>query len=92
MNIKTRNKFIENNASPVRSVPAIPIEGFARLPTVRAALGNISTATVYRMVKRGQLPPPHKLTPHISAWCVVELRACIERLNAATRRGGDHGK
>lgn len=70
---------------PVRSAPAIPNEGFARLPTVRAALGNISTATVYRMVKRGHLAAPVKLSERVSAWSVAELRACIERLNAASR-------
>mgnify|MGYP000149600403 CR=1 FL=1 len=34
---------------------------------------SVSIATIWRMVKRGDLPPPKKITPSISAWPVSDI-------------------
>ena len=53
---------------------SLPDSAHVRLPVV-AALKGCSPATVWRMVKRGYLPAPHKLSERITAWNVGELRA-----------------
>ncbi len=53
---------------------SLPDSAHVRLPVV-AALKGCSPATVWRMVKRGYLPAPYKLSERITAWNVGELRA-----------------
>ena len=52
---------------------ALPDSAHVRLPIV-AALNGIGPATVWRWVKAGRLPQPHKLGPNTTAWKVGELR------------------
>lgn len=65
---------------PVDAVPAalrhfdsLPDSAFVRQPVVEA-LFACSAATVWRMVKRGTIPSPYKLSMRVSAWSVGELR------------------
>lgn len=52
---------------------SLPNAAHVRLPVV-AALKGIGPATVWRWVKDGRLPQPHKLGPNTTAWNVGELR------------------
>jgi predicted DNA-binding transcriptional regulator AlpA len=55
---------------------SLPNSANVRQPVVQALFG-CSAATVWRMVKRGTLPPPRKLSERISAWNVGELRKAL---------------
>jgi prophage regulatory protein len=57
----------------------LPDAACVRQPVVQGLFG-VSSATVWRMVKRGTLPAPRKLSAKVTAWNVGELRRC---LNAA---------
>ena len=54
----------------------LPNSANVRLPVVMAIYG-ISPATVWRNVKNGNIPKPHKLTVRTTAWNVGELRAAL---------------
>ena len=54
----------------------LPDSANVRQPIVQALFG-CSAATVWRMVKRGALPPPRKLSQRISAWNVGALRKAL---------------
>jgi predicted DNA-binding transcriptional regulator AlpA len=55
---------------------SLPDSASVRLPVV-AALKACSSATIWRMVKRGDLPAPRKLSQRITAWNVGELRKSL---------------
>lgn len=54
----------------------LPDSASVRLPVVRG-LKACSSATIWRMVKRGDLPAPRKLSQRITAWNVGELRKAL---------------
>jgi predicted DNA-binding transcriptional regulator AlpA len=54
----------------------LPPSGNVRQPVVQG-LFACSAATVWRMVKRGTLPAPKKLSERVTAWNVGELRAAL---------------
>jgi predicted DNA-binding transcriptional regulator AlpA len=54
----------------------LPNSANVRLPVVMALYG-ISPATVWRNVKNGNIPKPHKLTARATVWNVGELRAAL---------------
>lgn len=57
-----------------------------RFPQVQRAAGNLSRATIYRMVKAGTFPAPIKLGARASAWRWGELREWLEsRTNVARK-------
>ena len=60
----------------LKNFDILPDSANVRQPVVQA-LFACSAATVWRMVKRGTLPAPRKITPHISAWNVAELRKAL---------------
>jgi predicted DNA-binding transcriptional regulator AlpA len=62
------------NLDALKNFDFLPNSAHVRQPVVEAVFG-CSGSTVWRMVKRGELPPPHKLTNRISAWNVGELRS-----------------
>jgi predicted DNA-binding transcriptional regulator AlpA len=69
------------NAAPsisdaLRNFDSAPDSAHVRQPVVQA-LFACSSATVWRMVKRGQLPPPKKLSERVTAWNVGQLRAVL---------------
>ncbi len=51
----------------------LPKNSMVRLPTVMALYG-LSKSTILREIKKGNLPPPIKLTARTSAWKVDEIR------------------
>ena len=53
-----------------------PNSANVRLPVVMALYG-ISSASVWRNVKNGNIPRPRKLTTRTTAWNVGELRAAL---------------
>jgi predicted DNA-binding transcriptional regulator AlpA len=55
---------------------ALPASAFVQVDTVAGLMG-VSRATVWRMVQRGQLPTPKKLSERATRWNVGELRAAL---------------
>ena len=55
---------------------SFPDSAHVRLPVV-AALVGCSSATVWRMVKRGTLPAPRKMSERVTAWNVGDLRKAL---------------
>ncbi len=60
----------------LKNFDSLPDSANVRLPVV-TALKACSAATVWRMVKRGDLPAPRKLSERITAWNVGELRKAL---------------
>lgn len=58
----------------------LPAEGYARLPVVRAVLGNAGRSTIHRWVKAGILPAPCRIGPRTVAWEVSALRAAMAKM------------
>ncbi|WP_223247232.1 AlpA family transcriptional regulator [Sulfuriferula sp. AH1] len=84
LEVKNRNIIPLSNKNGNTSMIPDALKNFDSLPdsaNVRQAvvqgLFGCSAATVWRMVKRGTLPAPRKITPHISAWNVAELRKSL---------------
>ena len=53
-----------------------PNSANVRLPVVMALYG-VSSASVWRNVKNGNIPKPRKLTTRTTVWNVGELRAAL---------------
>jgi len=53
-----------------------PDSAYVRQPVVQG-LFAISSATVWRMVARGTLPKPKKLSERVTAWNVGDLRKAL---------------
>jgi len=60
----------------LKNFDSLPDSANVRQPVVKALFG-CSDATVWRMVKRGSIPAPRKLSERISAWNVGELRKAL---------------
>lgn len=60
----------------LKNFDSLPDSANVRQPTVQALVG-CSSATVWRMVKRGTLPTPRKLSPRVTAWNVGDLRKAL---------------
>lgn len=54
-----------------------PNSANVRLPVVMALYG-ISSSSVWRNVKSGNIPKPRKLTTRTTVWNVGELRAALD--------------
>jgi predicted DNA-binding transcriptional regulator AlpA len=61
----------------VKYFDELPAIANVRLQTVEALYG-CSGSTVKRLVKRGDIPKPRKLSGRISVWRVGELRASLK--------------
>lgn len=48
-----------------------------RLPELKALLGGVSTASVYRWVKRGLLPEPQRIGVRGVGWRLSEIEQLI---------------
>ena len=73
-----------NKNSSQNSIPAslenfdqLPDSAHVRQPVVQALYG-CSAATVWRMVNRGAMPAPRKLSERVTAWNVGDLRKALE--------------
>jgi len=62
----------------LKNFDSYPDSANVRQPIVQGLFG-ISAATVWRMVKRGTLPAPRKLSDRVTAWNVGELRAALAK-------------
>ena len=62
----------------------LPDSANVRLPVVKMLLG-CSTATVWRWVKNGSFPKPHKLGEQLTAWNVGEIRHVLDAMKEKTR-------
>lgn len=62
----------------LKNFDSSPDSAYVRQPVVQGLL-SISAATVWRMVKRGTLPAPRKLSDRVTAWNVGELRAALAK-------------
>ena len=60
----------------LKNFDSLPDSANVRQPVVQALIG-CSSATVWRMVKRGALPAPRKLSLNVTAWNVGDLRKAL---------------
>ena len=60
----------------LKNFDSLPDSANVRQPVVQALIG-CSSATVWRMVKRGALPAPRKLSSRITTWNVGDLRKTL---------------
>lgn len=60
----------------LRNFDSLPDSANVHQPVVQALVG-CSSATVWRMVKRGTLPAPRKLSTNVTAWNVGDLRKAL---------------
>lgn len=60
----------------LKNFDSLPDSANVRQPVVQALVG-CSAATVWRMVKRGTLPAPRKLSERITCWNVGDLRKAL---------------
>jgi len=63
-------------SSSLRNFDSLPDSANVRQPVVEALYG-CSPATVWRMVKRGTMPAPRKLSERVTAWNVGQLRKAL---------------
>lgn len=59
---------------PNEDFSQLPSEGFVRINQVLKMFA-ISRSSLWRRIKAGQLPKPHKIGPKVNVWDVAELRA-----------------
>lgn len=62
----------------LKNFDSLPDSSFVRQPVVKGLLG-CSDATIWRMVSRGTLPPPKKLSERVTAWNVGGLRQALSQ-------------
>ena len=65
-----------NIPDALKNFDSLPDSANVRQPVVQALYG-CSAATVWRMVKRGTLPAPRKLSERVTAWNVGALRKAL---------------
>ena len=65
----------------LRDFSQLPPEAHCRLPVVKA-LYACSAASVWRGVKNGTIPRPHKLSARVSAWNIGELKKALAKAEA----------
>jgi prophage regulatory protein len=58
----------------------LPDSGFIDVRTVAGLLG-VHVATVWRLAKAGELPPPIKLGPSTTRWRVSDVRTYLAALD-----------
>lgn len=54
----------------------LPDSAYIRLPVLKRLYG-VSSATIWRGVKQGNIPKPNKLTERCTAWNVGLVRAAL---------------
>jgi predicted DNA-binding transcriptional regulator AlpA len=54
----------------------LPDSAFIRLPVIKRLYG-VSSATIWRGVKQGNIPKPNKLSERCTAWNVGQVRAAL---------------
>ena len=71
-------QHINQSAIPdaLANFDSLPDSANVRQPVVQGLVG-CSAATVWRMVKRGTLPAPRKISERVTAWNVGDLRKAL---------------
>ena len=69
---------INRSAIPdaLKNFDSLPDSANVRQPVVQGLFG-CSHATIWRMVKKGTIPAPKKLSERVTAWNVGELRKAL---------------
>ena len=72
---------MKSNATNLQQIPEAlacfdqqPASAYIRLPVIKRLYG-VSSATIWRGVRNGNIPSPVKLTPRTTAWNVGLIRA-----------------
>lgn len=78
MSAKCKSTPQNKTPEPLKSFDSLPASAYVHVHTV-AGLVGVSCATVWRMVQRGQLPAPKKLSERATRWNVGELRAALAK-------------
>jgi len=72
-----QNTSIERKKSALENFDFLPDTANVRLPTVMGLYG-VSSATVWRNIKNGNIPKPRRLTSRTTVFNVGELRAALK--------------
>lgn len=67
---------VKNLPDSLKQFDELPGSAFIRLPTV-LGLKGCSRVTLWRQVKDGTFPAPHKVGARMVAWRVSEVRAAL---------------
>jgi predicted DNA-binding transcriptional regulator AlpA len=73
--------FKRSRALVVRSVPALPEEGFLRLPQVLQVV-PVAKSTWWLWISQKKAPAGVKLSDRVTVWKVSDIRAFIARQGA----------
>jgi predicted DNA-binding transcriptional regulator AlpA len=78
--MSAQHKHLEQHTPPdsLSQFDLLPASAHVKVDTV-AGLVGVSRATVWRMVQRGQLPTPKKLSERATRWNVGELRSALAK-------------
>ena len=57
---------------------ALPASGFLRQSQLIPAILPVSVSTLWRMVKRGDFPVPHKISQRVTAWCKDDVQRWLD--------------
>ena len=57
----------------------LPKNSYIRLPILMVLYG-LSKSTILREIKKGNLPPPIKLSPRTTAWKVDDIRKHLDSI------------
>ena len=79
MKIRNADSPKEHLAADVSDFDRLPGTARIRIKELKRVWGGCSTATVYRLIKRGVLPRPYRISTHISAWSVDEVRQAMAK-------------
>ena len=72
----------------LKNFDLLPNIAHVRLSIVQA-LYACSPASVWRGVKAGRIPKPHKLSPRTTCWLVADLRAALASLQTPNTIGAE---
>lgn len=64
-----------------KSSPGLPTTGYIRQSQLIPDIIPVSSATLWRMVQKGEFPKPVKLTERCTAWPVEAVREWINTKN-----------
>ena len=68
----------------LKNFDLLPDSANVRQPVVQGLVG-CSAATIWRMVKRGALPKPRKISTRVTVWNVGELREVLPLKNGRVK-------
>lgn len=77
--MKTTPSAAHKAAADISDFDRLPGTARIRITELKRVWGGCSNATVYRLIKRGVLPPPYRISARISAWNVEEVRQALAK-------------